>query len=45
MILLILLFVSQVLASNPQVCLDDAETCYIGSWLSTSTGSQQVGNE
>ena len=38
MILLLLLFVAQVFANNPQVCLDNAETCYIGSWLSTSTG-------
>ena len=36
--ILLLLFVAQVFASNPQVCLDNAETCYIGSWLSTSTG-------
>ena len=37
--ILLLLFVAQVFASHPQVCLDNAaETCYKGSWLSTSTG-------
>ena len=39
--LLCLLFISQVFASHPEVCLENADTCYKGSWISTSSGSMQ----